>query len=273
MPASTPLQRFARRPLTTLDKLSLAGLLLSAFWCGLFALFPGARGGPLPYFFVGLLVCAGLVVAGPRWAPLLGALLSGAVAVSLFTLTGYVVFHLTQPKAQFAIFVIVLLFLVSVVATCAMTLYTAVRHYWLARPGDSRAESRWLVSALTGLVGLVLGAILIAAVAQPSAGALGTANGGEPAVHLGAASFTPALVAVPRGSKLLVVDDAAITHILANGSWNQNHAALELQSGAPPVNDVRVNGGTVEIGPFTTAGTFHILCLVHPGMNLTVVVP
>ncbi len=34
----------------------------------------------------------------------------------------------------------------------------------------------------------------------------------------------------------------------------------------------QVNGGTVEIGPFNTAGEFDIYCTIHVDMNLTVVV-
>jgi len=35
---------------------------------------------------------------------------------------------------------------------------------------------------------------------------------------------------------------------------------------------MNINAGSVEIGPFTTAGIYHIYCSVHVGMNLTVVV-
>jgi plastocyanin len=38
------------------------------------------------------------------------------------------------------------------------------------------------------------------------------------------------------------------------------------------VNRLIVKGNSVEIGPFNAAGTFHIICVVHPGMNLMVVV-
>jgi hypothetical protein len=266
--AATQSHLLSRRPMTGLDKLSLSGLLVSAIWCGLFALFPGARGGPLPYLCVGLLLSAGLVRAGIRWAPILGALLSGTVLVTAFTLNGYAVYHFTQPKAQFPIFVVVLLFVASLVATLGITLYTAVVHYLPGQP----TTSRWLTPAFTGLVGVMLGALLIAGIAQPTTAAAGSTNG-EPVVHLGPASFTPSLVAVPRGSKLLIVDDASILHILANGSWEQSRAASAREPGAPRVNDVHIDGGSVEIGPFTNSGTFHILCLVHPEMNLTVVVP
>jgi hypothetical protein len=266
--ATAPTSLFSRRPLRGLDKLSLAGLLLCGVQSGLVALLPGARGGPLPYLCVGLLLSAGLVAAGIRWAPALGAMLTGTVLLTMFTATGYTVYHLTQPKAQFGIFIGVVVGLTSLVATLGITLYTAVVHYL---PGQPRA-TRWLTPAFTGLIGVLIGAVLIAGIAQPSAAATGNANG-EPVVHLGSASFEPALVAVPRESKLLVVDDATILHVLANGTWQQSRAAQAQEPGAPRVVNVRVDGGSVMIGPFTAAGTYHILCLVHSGMSLTIVVP
>jgi plastocyanin len=265
--AQTPL--LARRPLRGVDRLSLAGLLVCAVQSGLVALLPGARGGPLPYLCAGLLLSTGLVWAGIRWAPILGALFTGVVLVTMFTATGYPIYHLTQPKAQFGIFVGVIVGLTSLITTLGITLYTAALHYL---PGQPRATSRWLTPAFTGLIGMALGAILIAGIAQP-ASASNSAAGGEPVVHLGSASFEPALVAVPRGAKLLVVDDGTILHVLANGSWEQGRAAAAPEQGAPRVDNVRINGGSVVIGPFTAPGTFYILCLVHPGMSLTVVVP
>ena len=44
------------------------------------------------------------------------------------------------------------------------------------------------------------------------------------------------------------------------------------ESGAPTVTNVQVTSSTVSIGQFTTAGTYHIFCTVHPNMNLTVIV-
>jgi plastocyanin len=35
---------------------------------------------------------------------------------------------------------------------------------------------------------------------------------------------------------------------------------------------VRIEGGNVELGPFTAPGTYDVYCVLHPGMNLTVIV-
>jgi len=44
------------------------------------------------------------------------------------------------------------------------------------------------------------------------------------------------------------------------------------EPGVPTVNNVQVTSSTVSIEPFTTAGTYHIFCTIHPNMNLTVIV-
>ena len=69
-----------------------------------------------------------------------------------------------------------------------------------------------------------------------------------------------------------MVDDVAALHILANGSWQNGVAKPTNEPGAPRVNNVQVNGGSIQIGPFATAGTYHIFCEVHQGMNLTIIV-
>jgi len=88
-------------------------------------------------------------------------------------------------------------------------------------------------------------------------------------------NFTTPTVTVPKGQKLKLVDDGAFFHIITNGMWDNGTQKPAKEAGAPTVNNVQVDGSSVtslEIGPFTTAGTFHIFCTVHPGMNLTVTV-
>ena len=123
---------------------------------------------------------------------------------------------------------------------------------------------------------MLLGVILIAAIAQsgpPGAASTGTTStNGVPTVHMGVANFTQSSVTIAKGSKLLLVDDVAVTHILANGSWQHGTATPAHEPGTPTVNNVQVNDNSVEIGPFTTAGTYHLYCIVHRGMNLMIIV-
>jgi len=68
---------------------------------------------------------------------------------------------------------------------------------------------------------------------------------------------------------LNLVDDAASTHIIANGTWNGTTPKPATESGAPTVNKTYIGNDSGTIGPFNTAGTFKLYCTVHPGMNLT----
>jgi plastocyanin len=137
-----------------------------------------------------------------------------------------------------------------------------------------RGRPAWLTPALTALAGIVVGALLLGALVQPAPAATGAAStiNGVPAVHLGT-GFDETSITIPVGSRLIFADDAGIVHILAYGSWDSNRSKAEAQpAGAPPLNNLRVSSGNVEVGPFTAGGTYHIYCVVHPGMNLTVIV-
>ena len=89
---------------------------------------------------------------------------------------------------------------------------------------------------------------------------------------MSAVNFTQPSITIAKGSKLLLVDDVAVTHILVNGSWQRSTATPVHEPGAPTVNNVQVNGTNTEIGPFTTAGTYHLYCIIHQRMNLTIIV-
>ena len=91
-----------------------------------------------------------------------------------------------------------------------------------------------------------------------------------PEVHMAGASFLVSSVNLKKGDMLTLVDDATAEHIIKNGTWVGNTPQLKTEPGAPTV-DVTLNGNdNATIGPFNTAGTFQILCTIHPGMNLTV---
>jgi plastocyanin len=268
-----PPVRVARRPLSALSKVSLSGLIASAVLILPFGFFAW------PLFIVGaaLALVAVLVGRGFRWAPILGTLLSGVILVYLFVGSGYPVYHLTHPRnadlqpaaAQFPIFIGVVILLAVLILACGGSLAASVQNFVQRQP----QRPRWLTPALTGLLGLVVGVILIAGIAQPTTSAASTTAGSEATVHLSAASFTPTSVIVPRGAKLRIVDDAGILHILSNGMWENNVPKPMQEAGAPLVNNVQISSGSVEIGPFTASGTYHIFCTVHAGMNLTVFVP
>lgn len=132
-----------------------------------------------------------------------------------------------------------------------------------------------------------LGSIVLAACARPGAPTAstgtpgsnggsgnngGNSSNGQPTVHMGPTNFVQSTTTVPKGSKLMLVDDGQYLHILSNGSWVNGTAVAKKEPGAPTVSSLQVNGNNVEIGPFTTAGTFHIYCSIHQNMNLDVTV-
>jgi plastocyanin len=91
---------------------------------------------------------------------------------------------------------------------------------------------------------------------------------------MGNQQFVQTTVTIKKGSSIMLVDDVAVIHIVQNGSWDsKNNAHPAKEAGAPSVQ-VQFQGAndSHDIGPFNTAGTFHLYCSVHPGMNLTVTV-
>lgn len=130
------------------------------------------------------------------------------------------------------------------------------------------------------LVLLALASVSLAACVRPgtpvaSGGGGGGGGGvvtGGTEVHMGAVNFVQETVTISKGSKLTLIDDVQVLHIIKNGTW-ANGTAKDLQEpGAPAVNHTFNGSDSADIGPFTTAGTFQLYCTVHSGMNLTVTV-
>jgi plastocyanin len=135
----------------------------------------------------------------------------------------------------------------------------------------------------TVLVILALGSILLAACARPgspeanSSGNTPTASTGGSGgcagttVHMSATNFVQNCANISKGSKLTLIDDVQVLHIISNGMWDSsNNQVTTKEPGAPTVSNVNISGGQMDIGPFTTAGAYHIYCSVHLGMNLVV---
>src|SRR6266699_6291861 len=123
--------------------------------------------------------------------------------------------------------------------------------------------------SLAILVALSLLTILTAA---SCGGAGGSSN--SPAVHMGNTTFTQPSVTISKGSSLNLIDDVAVTHIIGNGFWVNGTAKPSVEPGAPTVSNMQFTsaGQSQTIGPFNTAGTYHLYCSFHQGMNLTVIV-
>ena len=133
------------------------------------------------------------------------------------------------------------------------------------------------------LVILALGSVLLAACARPgspeanSGGSTPTSSTGGSggcatgSVHMSASNFVTPCVNITKGSKLTLIDDVQVLHIIDNGMWDSSgNQVTTKEPGAPTISGVNISGGQADVGPFTTAGTFHIFCSVHLNMNLVV---
>lgn len=263
---------WSRQPLATLGKLTVAALIGAALAFAILLLTillaTGAIILPLLIVAVALLVVAGIVSTGVRWTPLLGALVGlGTMIGGVFT-QQYFVYHLTHP-AEVGPFLLSFLICVFAIVAIFTGIGATVQNY----RGTARHAPRWLPILQAALGGFVLGALLVALLVQATPAASSTASvNGEPVVHMGVSNFAQSSVTVPKGSKLKLIDDGSFLHILSNGVWENNTPHPAAEAGAPAVRNVQVNGNSVEIGPFNTAGTFHIYCTIHAAMNLTVIV-
>jgi len=262
-----------RQSLAALGKLTAAALLGAALafailWLTIL-LATGAFILPLFIVAVALLVAAGIVATGVRWTPLLGAFVGlGTIIGGVFT-QQYFVYHLRHPAEVGPFLLSFLICVFAIVAICA-GIGATVQNYGAA----DRQAPRWLATPMVGVAGFVLGALLVAMLAAltPQTASGTTSVNGTLAVHLGIGNFAQSTVTISKGSKLLLIDDGHFPHVLSSGMWVNNTPHPATEAGAPPVQNLNVNGNSVEIGPFNTAGTFHLYCTIHPGMNLTIVV-
>ena len=149
-------------------------------------------------------------------------------------------------------------------------------------------KNKWVKVFAFTLMILALASVLLAACARPGTGSSssneggsstgGTSGGGQSGaatsatVHLGNTNFLQNSVTISKGGSVTLVDDVSVVHIIQNGSWINGAAKAAKEPGAPTAQVSFQGNDTHDIGPFNTAGTFHVHCTVHPGMNLTIVV-
>ncbi len=120
---------------------------------------------------------------------------------------------------------------------------------------------------LAGLIVLCLVTALVVACSGPG-------GGGSTDVHMGNTNFVQTSITISKGSSLNLIDDVAVVHVISHGFWKNGTSDPAIEPGAPTVNNLQFSsaGQSQMIGPFNTAGTFHLYCLIHEDMNLTVVV-
>lgn len=92
-------------------------------------------------------------------------------------------------------------------------------------------------------------------------------------VHMNDTNFVQSSITIKKGENITLVADTMISHIIANGTWQNGTPKAAKEPGAPTVENLSVAGNSsATIGPFNSAGTFQLYCTIHPDMNLTVIV-
>jgi len=207
-----------------------------------------------------------------RWATLLATPLSAYILYVTFN-QPFALFDLANPYGPNGGFPF---FIVGVVAFALSILLLGCLIAASLEILAQRTSPRWVFAALMSLVaGLMIGSIFIGAISASSASA--STNGpiltnGVPTVHVGAGGFVQSSVTISKGQDLLLISDSTVQHDLVLGAWQNGQPVTQNEPGAPAINNVVLNGQNVTLGPFTTAGTYHVICVIHRNMSLTVIV-
>jgi plastocyanin len=91
-------------------------------------------------------------------------------------------------------------------------------------------------------------------------------------VHMDTDTFLKSAITIKKGDHVAMENDSSEVHIINNGSWISGSAIPKKEAAAPLVNETIQGGQNYNTPPFNIAGTYHLYCTVHPGMELTVVV-
>ena len=103
---------------------------------------------------------------------------------------------------------------------------------------------------------------------------LGSAPRPAPAGAIGMQheKFTVETITIARGQSVRFVNDSGWLHVIGAG----DDGRLGRQAGTPAMGQrgafVSETNQEFVSGPWTTPGTYHITCSLHPEMNLTVIV-
>src|SRR5262245_2517201 len=153
----------ARKPLAALGKLTVGALIGLGLLFGYVQTLFGGFDLMLTGVALTMLIVAGVVATGWRWAPALGAVLGLAIGGGLLIpAAGAIAFALAHPTDSMCLTVVLLLprLALAIVGGIGAT----VQNYRSAE----RPTPRGLATTLIALGGLVAGAVLIGAIAKPA---------------------------------------------------------------------------------------------------------
>jgi plastocyanin len=91
-------------------------------------------------------------------------------------------------------------------------------------------------------------------------------------VHMDDNVFLKTALTIKKGQSVIMANDTSEIHIITNGSWISGSEDPKKEPGAPQIDETINGGQNYTTPPFTIAGTYHLFCTVHPGMQITVIV-
>ena len=226
---------------------------------------------PLIIAAIVALVSTILPVIRSRWTTLVATILQAYLLVSTWA-SPVVMDSLSSPKGQIGEGLMASISDELVVCITILAFVCSLGYDYSVFSGQQPEDPCWYTVALNLVIGLTIGIILMSVVSLPPSVTGTSMTNGVPTVHMNATAFLQKTVTLSKGDKLLLVDDASVEHILFNGSWQNGAPHTAQEQGAPTVNGIILNKNSTTIGPFVTAGTYHIYCSLHPNMDLTIIV-
>lgn len=220
---------------------------------------------------VGGVITAILLLIRIRWTTLIATLLNGYLFYIIWT-QPFVKESLSFPKGPdggLGHFYGDVIIICTAILAVVCSLEATIQQF----RGASRRTPRWYPVLIALVIGLAIGAMHIGDVSLPTAATSNASTvSNVTTLHVEATGFLQNSVTIAKGSKIKLVSDTSEEHLLFNGTWQNGTPILAHEAGAPTVNNVVLKGNSVTIGPFTTAGTYHIMCTLHQGMSLTIIV-
>lgn len=276
-PVEAPPANKAKRRIAGLDWLVLVGLVASfaAYLVSVLAmvailLSTGHMAPPLvptSIASVGLAIAIAVVLTGWRWSFIV------TLVVTALDVSGladpYIPYALAHPWTNPTAFIT----FATIIVASAFILGALIAKLIRKSQGRPNVVSRPMVGFTGAMAGVLVGILLLGFTVQGSSGTGAvTLTPKNEHVSVQGTVFVPDIVALHTGDTLTITDVDGIHHVFANGTWNSNTPAPGVEPGAVPISNLNIENGDVKVGPFTTPGTYHIYCMVHPGMSLTIIV-
>src|SRR5437868_8999883 len=149
--------------------------------------------------------------------------------------------------------------------------------------GSNVMSSKRLGFLTLTLVVLAIGSIFFVACTRPGTASTASGNGGNTpktggggggtTVHMGNSNFLVPSTTIPKGSKLTLIDDVAVPHIIQNGTYDANGTPKPAEEPVDPTENVISSGSdTKETGPLTHAGSSYVYHIFDVKMICTLAV-